>query len=54
VCDGLFARCIQHEFDHCQGVLFIDRMEKRDLLKIQTKVKQLKRETLAWLKEFGG
>jgi peptide deformylase len=54
VCDGLFARCLQHEFDHCQGVLFIDRMEKKDLLKIQTKVKQLKRETLAWLKEFGG
>ncbi|MDR2862519.1 MAG: peptide deformylase [Puniceicoccales bacterium] len=53
VCDGLFARCVQHEFDHCQGVLFIDRMEKADLLKIQTKVKQLKRETLARIKEFG-
>lgn len=53
VCDGIFARCIQHEFDHCQGVLFIDRMEKADLLKIQTKVKQLKRETQTRLKEFG-
>ncbi|MDR2845279.1 MAG: peptide deformylase [Puniceicoccales bacterium] len=50
VCEGLFARCIQHEFDHCQGVLFIDRMEKTDLLKIQTKVKQLKRETLKKMK----
>ena len=49
VCDGLLARCIQHEFDHCQGVLFIDRMEKADLLKIQTKVKQLKRATQAHL-----
>ncbi|MCF7688613.1 MAG: peptide deformylase [Cephaloticoccus sp.] len=26
--DGLFARCIQHEVDHLNGVLFIDRMEK--------------------------
>ncbi|MDR3228944.1 MAG: peptide deformylase [Puniceicoccales bacterium] len=53
ICDGLFARCIQHEFDHCQGVLFIDRMEKPDLLKIQTKIKQLKRETAASLRAFG-
>jgi peptide deformylase len=27
--DGLFSRCIQHEADHLQGKLFIDRMEKR-------------------------
>lgn len=45
VCDGLFARCIQHEHDHCQGVLFIDRMESRDLAKIRNKVVKLKRET---------
>ncbi|MDR0534760.1 MAG: peptide deformylase [Puniceicoccales bacterium] len=50
VCDNLLARCIQHEFDHCQGVLFIDRMEKRDLLKIQGKVKRLYRETRDSLK----
>lgn len=24
--DGLFARCIQHEVDHLDGVLFIDRV----------------------------
>lgn len=53
VCDGIFARCIQHEYDHCQGILFIDRMEKADLEKIKTKVKQLKRDTQAYLKEFG-
>ena len=28
-CDGLLARCIQHEVDHLNGILFIDRMEKR-------------------------
>jgi peptide deformylase len=24
---GLFARCVQHEFDHLDGILFIDRMK---------------------------
>jgi len=24
--DGLFARCIQHEVDHLNGILFIDKM----------------------------
>jgi peptide deformylase len=26
--DGLFARCIQHEVDHLNGVLFIDHISK--------------------------
>ena len=25
--EGLLARVFQHEIDHCQGVLFIDRIE---------------------------
>jgi peptide deformylase len=28
VVDGLFARAVQHEFDHLQGVLFIDRVNE--------------------------
>jgi peptide deformylase len=28
--DGLLARVIQHEFDHLEGVLFIDRIEPGD------------------------
>lgn len=28
--DGLLARAIQHEYDHLQGVLFIDRMSDKD------------------------
>ena len=28
--DGLLARAIQHEFDHLQGVLFIDRVSESD------------------------
>lgn len=49
-CEGLLARCIQHEHDHCQGVLFIDRMTRPHQLLTATKVKRLKRETLAALK----
>lgn len=28
--DGLLARCIQHEMDHLNGVLFIDYKEKQN------------------------
>ncbi len=32
--DGLLARCIQHEMDHLNGVLFVDRVnDKQDLKK---------------------
>lgn len=47
---GIFARCIQHEFDHLQGILFIDRAQKRDLIRIESKLKQLKRATRDFLK----
>ena len=45
-CNGLLGRCIQHEVDHLNGVLFIDRMKKRSLKKIQSEVNQLKIRTL--------
>ncbi len=28
--DGLIARCIQHEMDHLNGVLFVDRVSNQD------------------------
>lgn len=48
--NGLFGRCIQHEVDHLNGVLFIDRMRKRVLKKIQLPVNQLKATTLRRMK----
>lgn len=30
--DGLLARAVQHEFDHLQGILFIDRMSEDNRL----------------------
>jgi peptide deformylase len=44
-CDGLFARCIQHENDHLNGVLFIDRMEKKVRAEIDDAVKALAKDT---------
>jgi peptide deformylase len=49
-CAGLLARCVQHEHDHCQGVLFIDRMTRAHQLLTATKVKKLQRATAAELK----
>ncbi len=46
-CDGLFARCIQHEVDHLNGVLFIERMEKKSRAGIDDAVKTLAKETKA-------
>lgn len=46
-CDGLFARCIQHEVDHLNGTLFIDRMEKRVRSRIDKAVKELAAATKA-------
>lgn len=48
--DGLLGRCILHEVDHLNGVLFIDRMEKRDLKRNEARLKKLKRESRDFLK----
>jgi len=47
VCDGLLARCIQHESDHIHGVLFIDRMAKTVRATLDDAVKALAKETRA-------
>jgi len=47
VASGLLARCIQHEHDHCEGVLFIDRMVPAHRLRVEAKVRRLQRETEA-------
>jgi peptide deformylase len=38
---GLLARCIQHEFDHIEGVLILDRMSPMDRLKNRKAIKEL-------------
>lgn len=44
-CTGLLSRCVQHEFDHLQGILFIDRMAKEVLTVIDPELKALKKQT---------
>ena len=41
----MLARCLQHEFDHLQGILFIDRMEKKVRAGIDPLVKALAKAT---------
>jgi peptide deformylase len=33
---GFMARCFQHEIDHLDGILFIDRMQTEPLVNIAT------------------
>lgn len=44
-CNGLFARCIQHEADHLHGVLFIERMDKTTRERLDPEIKALKKQT---------
>ena len=38
---GMVARVLQHEIDHLNGTLFVDRLEKRDRRKIQKELTTL-------------
>lgn len=40
-CDGLLSRCIQHEHDHLQGILFIDRMTQAERDRIRDEITEL-------------
>jgi peptide deformylase len=45
-CNGLFARCIQHENDHINGVLFTDRMDKKVKAALKPEIDALAKQTL--------
>lgn len=42
---GLLARALQHETDHLNGILFIDRMQSATRTALGGKLKRLQRET---------
>ena len=46
---GLLARAIQHEMDHLNGILFIDRMERAKKKELQEKLDELQARTKAEL-----
>jgi peptide deformylase len=48
-CGGLLARVIQHEADHLNGILFIDRMDKQTKDELRPEMDALQAETRAQL-----
>jgi peptide deformylase len=42
---GLLARALQHEIDHLNGILFIDRMNSALKVSLSSKLKRLQKET---------
>jgi peptide deformylase len=49
-CGGLLARVVQHEVDHLNGILFIDRMDKKTKEELRDELDLLMAETKALLK----
>jgi peptide deformylase len=50
-CGGLLARAVQHEADHLNGILFIDRMEKKTKMELQSELDALQAATKAALQK---
>ncbi|MDI2128653.1 peptide deformylase [Yinghuangia seranimata] len=44
---GYFARCLQHETDHLNGYLYIDRLSKRDRKDALKKMESMREEVFA-------
>jgi len=51
---GLLSRAVQHEVDHLNGILFIDRMSSEAKAEIQNEIETLQAETKAALKKKSG
>jgi peptide deformylase len=47
---GLLGRAVQHEVDHLNGILFIDRMDTETKLELKTELDALQADTKARLK----
>jgi peptide deformylase len=52
-CGGLLARAIQHEVDHLNGILFIDRMSKTTKQELRPELDALQAKTKAELESAG-
>ena len=46
---GLLARALQHEVDHLNGILFIDRMNAATKVALRGRLKKMQKETLQGL-----
>jgi len=52
-CGGLLARAVQHEADHLQGILFIDRMSNEVKKELKSQLDQLQEATKEELRKKG-
>ena len=52
-CGGLLARAIQHEVDHLNGILFIDRMSRKTKEELRPDLEELQAKTKAELESAG-
>ena len=50
-CGGLLAKAVQHENDHLNGILFIDRMDKKTKEELRPDLEDLQAATKATLKK---
>lgn len=48
-CGGLLARAVQHEVDHLNGILFIDRMDRKTKSELRAQLEELQAATKAQL-----
>jgi len=48
-CGGLLARVVQHEVDHLNGILFIDRMDRKTKEELRPQLDELQTNTKAEL-----
>jgi peptide deformylase len=52
-CGGLLARVVQHETDHLNGILFIDRMSRKTKEELRPELEELQAKTRAELESAG-
>ena len=45
-CGGFLARALQHEFDHLDGILFVDRIDEDETERIRESLNALKKSSL--------
>ena len=50
---GLLARALQHEIDHLNGILFLDRMDPATRASVEGRVKKIQKETQSLRKQSG-
>ncbi|HSH94670.1 MAG TPA: peptide deformylase, partial [Roseimicrobium sp.] len=50
-CGGLLSRAVQHETDHLNGILFIDRMTKSKKDELRPEIDELQAETKSEMKK---